>query len=151
MFKGLISKKFCEIQSHYYETLNRKRNEDGLDDIPKRYTGEIWTKNFMRQIVYYSLVQWQVRNNHEHEGKEINESKRKQKEVNEEICKWYNKKDELGEGMKYLFKIPLIFRYMKSMRMKEAWIRTVKLEYKYEIISPLGRDENYESDLLSNP
>ena len=82
--------------------------------------------------------QWQIRNDHVHEEKENNDKKEKRKRINDEIIKWYGMKDTLNERMGYLFKMPLMFRCMKSIRAKEAWIRTIRLENEIMNSSSVG-------------
>ena len=137
-YKGLITKRFCDIQTEYYKKLNDRRSEENLEELPRRFTGEYWTKEFIKHIVYFALVQWQIRNDHVHEEKEYSDKKEKRKRINDEIIKWYEMKDTLDERMKYLFKIPLMFRCMKSIRAKEAWIRTIRLENEIMNNNPEG-------------
>ena len=124
----MISKKFHEVQTRHYRELNEERCAEELEPLPRKFNGDTWAKEFIKQIVYYALTQWQIRNDNVHEGKEQDEKKRRRREVDEEIMKWYERKDEVDTRMKILFKLPLMFRYMKSMRSKEAWLRTITLE-----------------------
>ena len=57
LYKGLITKRFCNIQTGYYKKLNDRRSEENLEELPRRFTGEYWTKNFIKHIVYFALVQ----------------------------------------------------------------------------------------------
>ena len=123
-FKGRISKKFKTIQQTHYDELSKVYEDEGKQ-ISMRLTGEWWTKNMIRRIVYYSLTQWQIRNNKVHdEMSKVEKRDEGKMEINKKIIEWYEKKDTVPKQMKYLFKLPLIDRCMKSIRTNEAWLHT---------------------------
>ena len=111
------------IQDRYYE-------ETKTDKRTRRLNGLYWSKNFIKRIIYYSLVHWQIRNEWVHDASKKENIKAKKKEVNTKIMKWYERKGEFDRDADYLFRLPLLGRYMKSMRNKESWLRTVELEYR---------------------
>ena len=59
---------------------------------------------------------------------EVEKRSKQKDEINKKIMEWYEKRNYVPHEMRYLFKIPLIDRCMRSMKSKEAWIKTVNLE-----------------------
>ena len=128
-FKGRMSRKFREIQHEYYEELREEMEEQEGKKLNMRYDGKWWTTNLIRRIVYYSLTQWQIRNNNVHDLiNELENRERNKDEINNKIIEWYEKKEVAPTSMRYLFRVPLIDRCMKAMRSREAWLRTINLE-----------------------
>ena len=55
------------------------------------------------------------------------------RKLNDKIIGWYDRREEFNESSDYLFDIPVIQRCMMTRRNKEAWIRTVELEYEIQL------------------
>ena len=99
--------------------MNNKQGKEGLK----------WTKNLIKRMIYLSLVHWQIRNDWVHDMTKQENIREKKNKVNDKITEWYEKKSEFEKEAGYLFKIPLLGRCMKSLKNKEAWLRTIELEY----------------------
>ena len=54
----------------------------------------------------------------------------RKKKINDAITEWFKKRNEFNKDSDYLFRESLLSRCMKPTRNKEAWLRTVELEYK---------------------
>ena len=121
VYKGRMTLKFREIQTRYYERNKKHKTE--------RNDGLRWAKNLIKRMIYFSLLHWQVRNEWVHEITRKDNVTERKKKVNDFVIEWYNKRDEFDTDSDYLFKIPLLGRCMKSLKNKEAWIRTTELEY----------------------
>ena len=129
LFKGRLTKLFREVQDRYYREKNKKLEELGMRQLGKGYQASIWIKGMIKQIVFYALNMWQLRNEVVHEGSDMKKLKKKRDETHRNIIKWYEKKDMMGKEFDYLYKEPLITRCLRSQRNNEAWLRTIELEY----------------------
>jgi hypothetical protein len=65
-FIGRLSKQWSDIQQHHYDTINRHRNDRCQDFLAPNYSGQWWASNLIKEIVFYSLNEWQIRNNKLH-------------------------------------------------------------------------------------
>jgi hypothetical protein len=43
--------------------MNRRRNARCQDFLAPKYSGQWWASNLIKQIISYSLNEWQIRNN----------------------------------------------------------------------------------------
>ena len=125
-FKGYVSKRLAYIQQAKYDDINKQRKENDLDELGYKYQGDQWVKNFIGQLIYYSLCHWQIRNEWVHEGKQKEEKRKYKFELLKEVIKLYEEKDEMEEKGHYLFSMTPIERCMKSTIEIEGWIETVK-------------------------
>ena len=81
-------------------------------------------------MIYFSLVHWQIRNEWVHDEKKKENINEKEKKINDAITERFKKRNEFDKDSEYLFRESLLSRCMKPMRNKEAWLRTIELEYK---------------------
>ena len=128
-FRGRISKRFSVIQGNYYDEIRRRIDGTGIGKLSKQYKGQWWSRELIRQMIFYSLNLWQIRNEFAHVGNEDKEKIREKKKINDKVMEWYNRMNEFTNETRYLFRVPLIERCMRNTRMNEAWLRTVSLEY----------------------
>ena len=126
-FKGRMSKEFIIIQEKYYEGIREKIEETGIGKLSLKFKGSWWMKEIIKRIIFYSLNMWQIRNEFVHGENRPKKAKEKDM-INKEIVQWYGRSNEYIQ-MRYLFELSLVERCMKSQRIKEAWLRTVRLEY----------------------
>jgi len=59
-FKGRLSNKWTTAQGLWYDHM--RHNLPSSEKFPKRYTGPIWMKKLVAQLIYYNLNRWQIRN-----------------------------------------------------------------------------------------
>lgn len=64
--KGWLSKQWSKTQQSTYDTMNRRRNARCQDFLAPKYSGQWWASNLIKQIISYSLNEWQIRNNKLH-------------------------------------------------------------------------------------
>ena len=83
-FKGRLSREWQVIQDHEYERLKQQGEE-----IPNYKTGMWWTTRLIRLIIYFTLNEWQVRNDHLHEKKEKTERDVRRTQLKELTYKMY--------------------------------------------------------------
>jgi len=60
VFKGRLSNKWTTAQGLWYDHM--RHNLPSSKKFPKRYTGPIWMKKLVTQLIYYNLNRWQTRN-----------------------------------------------------------------------------------------
>jgi hypothetical protein len=59
-FIGRLSTKWTTAQGIWYDHM--RHNLPTSQKFPKRYTGPIWMKKLVAQLIYYNLNRWQIRN-----------------------------------------------------------------------------------------
>ena len=64
VFKGRLSKKWTLAQGTWYDHM--RHNLPSSEKFPKRYTGPIWMKKLVAQLIFYNLNRWQIRNEAAH-------------------------------------------------------------------------------------
>ena len=119
--KGLLSKKWGELQEEEYKKI-RKREK-----LEVWYTGTWWTKQLIKHIIFWSLNEWQKRNEHLH--KEINDrvETNKIKRYSEEILTLYQlQEDRPMAHLKRYFRLPLIEKLQQSPNRQKQWIDTIR-------------------------
>ena len=124
--KCYISRELKKIQQDNYDRINDEREVNGEGRLSYKYTGEWWMKNLMRQIMYFALSHWQIRNDEEHKEKEKIEKQRYKMELTRRILEEYENKDEVGKEYQYLFDMAPLDRCMKPELNIEGWLNTVE-------------------------
>ena len=130
IFKGRLSKMFRKIQDDYYDKLRDRIEETGVGKLSKKFSGSWWVKGIIKQLIFYSLNLWQIRNEFAHEDDEEKKRNEELLKIKNEIIKWYRMRDEFDKETRHLFRVTLFERCMKDTRMNEAWLRTVRLAYR---------------------
>ena len=54
----------CQCDGGFYDTPSSPEDDNDGDGakFPKRYTGPIWMKKLVAQLIFYNLNRWQIRN-----------------------------------------------------------------------------------------
>ena len=73
-FRGRLSKEIGQIQDREYEIL---RSKDPT--LQKHFTGTWWTSHLIRLIIYFSLNEWQTRNDTLHNDRIQSEREERKK------------------------------------------------------------------------
>ena len=119
--KGLISKKWGEIQEAEYNKI-RKREK-----LEVWYTGNWWTKHLIKNIIFWALNEWQKRNEHLHKDIEQRTDEKNRRQSNEEIIELYRQQDERPTArLKRYFKLPLIEKLQQNPNRQRQWIETIR-------------------------
>jgi len=86
---------------HYYQSGGAKynraiiichRNTKCQDPpLPPKYSGQWWASNLIKQIIYYSLNEWQIRNNKLHADLTENQYNTDRTKLQHEVQEWYSR------------------------------------------------------------
>jgi hypothetical protein len=125
IFKGRLTTRWTTIQRQYM------RQE--IDDYPtpSYRTAEWWTIGLIQQLIYFTLNTWQIRNDHLHREKEIQEAMKRRVLLQEEMLSWYNRAPTLGCIFDKYFRIPFLQRKTYPTKQIHSWLETVKAQYGY--------------------
>ena len=119
--KGLFSSKWGSIQDIEYEKI-RKREK-----LEIWYTGTWWTKHLIKNIIYWSLNEWQKRNDHLHKDIEQRNEETKRKRCQEEIMELYRQQENRPtRRLKKYYKTPLIEKLQLNPSKQRQWIDTIR-------------------------
>jgi hypothetical protein len=92
-FKGRITEKWSEIQQKVYSKINAERKKQNKPPLSKAFSGQWWAAKVIKQVVYYSLNAWQIRNNHLHKEKEQEEYYKERNNLQQQVSEWYEKQE----------------------------------------------------------
>jgi ribonuclease HI len=121
LFKGLISKTWGAIQEDEYIKI---RQREGLAIW---YTGSWWTKSLIKHIVFWSLNEWQKRNEQLHKDIEQRECEKTRKENKEHIVQLYQLQETNPVGkLRRYYKVPLIEKLQQNPTRQRQWIETIR-------------------------
>ena len=124
-FKGRISKRWGDIQDRFFVALD-------LPDCQAYKTGLWWASNVIRQIIYFSLNSWQIRNDALHKDKVQTTYNEERKELRCRVRWWYNQEKKMESAtMKNYFKKSMLSRAKDTNQSLSCWIDSVELSYKY--------------------
>ena len=123
-FRGRMATGWSKIQSDHYATLD-------MPECQAYKTGSWWTSNLIRQVIYFSLNSWQIRNDVLHKDKVATEYKRERDELCARGRFWYRNASKLGKRMQKYFKRTTLEREKDSNQQIACWIDTLEAHYKY--------------------
>lgn len=95
-FKGRISRQWSNIQSRHYES----------PDLPASQaykTGKWWASNLMRQVIYFSLNAWQIRNDVLHKDRLESNYEAERGKLRTHVRLWYSKAHKFSWKMQQIF------------------------------------------------
>jgi ribonuclease HI len=121
LYKGLLSKKWGEIQEEEYNRIRER------EELQVWYTGTWWMKSLIKHIIFWSLNEWQKRNEKLHDNidkRKIDDQKRDNKE---HILNLYQLQDQnpIGKLNRY-YKVPLIEKLQQNPVRQRQWIETIR-------------------------
>ena len=121
-----MAKSWQYIQGRHFESLD-------LPESQVYKTGLWWTANLIRQVSYFSLNTWQIRNDALHSDKK----ERVYNEDRSELCKrmrwWYNKAPRMSIKMQKYFRKSALVRGRECNQNIACWIDTFEAHYKYAV------------------
>jgi hypothetical protein len=119
--KGIISKEWGRIQEEEY---NKIREREGLEIW---YTGMWWTKHLIKHVIFWTLNEWQKRNEQLHREIEKRTLSKKRRECQQEIIQLYEQQDtDPARKLKRYFKTPLIERLQQNPARQKQWIESIR-------------------------
>ena len=119
--KGLISKTWGKIQDEEYTKIRQR------EKLEVWYTGNWWTKHLIKNIIFWSLNEWQQRNEHLHKEIEQRIAEKERRRSNEEIIEMYRQQDlRPVASLKRYFKLPLINKLQQNPSRQRQWIETIR-------------------------
>ena len=119
--KGLISKKWGEIQEMEYKKIRQR------EKLEIWYTGNWWTKHLIKNIIFWALNEWQKQNEHLHKELESLIEEKKRRKCNEEIIELYRQQElQPTVRVKRYFKVPLIDKLQQNPSGQRQWIETIR-------------------------
>ena len=125
-FKGRMAKEWGVVQGQYYNTLD-------LPESQAYKTGVWWTANLIRQITYFSLNQWQIRNDFLHKEKVETVYNQERSELRKRMRWWYRQESKMSRAMKKYFKKTFLERGKECNQNLACWIDTLEAHYKYAV------------------
>ena len=126
IFKGRISTKWQQIQQKH---MNEQQREN---DSPSYRTAEWWAAGLIQQLIYFTLNTWQIRNDHLHQAKELTETNRIRREVQEEMAAWYIRAPALGRRFDKYVQLPLLQRKTQSTKQLQSWVAMMQEQTDYD-------------------
>ena len=130
--KDVLSKQWSEIQQSHYDTTNRRRNTKCRDILSPKYSGQWWASNLIKQIIFYSQNEWQIRNKL-HADITENQHNTDSTNLKNEVQEWYRRQTEptFQRTDQALFRKTLLERLQKTNFVLQNWCETVALVYRY--------------------
>ena len=119
--KGLLSKKWGKIQETEYKKIGQR------EKLEVWYTGNWWTKHLIKNIIFWSLNEWQKRNEHLHNEIEQRIKEKDRQQCNEDIIELYRQHElrPIANVRRY-FKLPLIDKLQQNPSRQRQWIETIR-------------------------
>ena len=130
-FKGRITKKWSEIQQKVYSKINAERKKQNKTPLSKAFSGQWWAAKVIKQVVYYSLNAWQIRNNHLHKEKEQEEYYKERNNLQMKVSEWYKKQELFEKEDEHHFIIPTLERMNQSNGQMKTWCTAIQAIYNY--------------------
>ena len=119
--KGILSKEWGKIQEEEYDIIRRR------EKLEVWYTGTWWTKHLIKNIIFWSLNEWQKRNEHLHHEVDKREIEKKRKECQEDIMELYERQENRPNAkVKRYFKTPLIDKLQQNPARQRQWIESIR-------------------------
>jgi len=119
--KGLLSKRWGTIQDEEYDRIRER------EKLEVWYTGDWWSKNLIKHIIFWALNEWQLRNDCLHKEKEQRRKDDQRREYHEEISNLYQQQEDKPIArVKRYFRIPLIDRLQHNPARQKQWIGTIR-------------------------
>ena len=78
-FKGRLSKKWTAAQSKWYNHM--RHNHHSKTKFPKNYTGPIWMRKLIAQLIFYNLNRWQIRNEAAHTSESAEDYEKNERQI----------------------------------------------------------------------
>jgi len=70
--------------------VERDLQSENATPLSKTFSGQWWAAKLIKQVVYYSLNAWQIRNNHLlHKEKEQAEYYKEREQLKQQVTEWY--------------------------------------------------------------
>ena len=119
--KGLISKKWGAIQEEEYKKIRQR------EKLEVWYTGTWWTKNLIKNIIFWALNEWQKRNEHLHKDIEQRDIEKLRRKCHEEVVELYQQQELRPIArLKRYFKLPMIEKLQQNPGRQRQWIDTIR-------------------------
>ena len=101
--------------------------------LPPKYSGQWWASNLIKQIIYYSLNEWQIRNNKLHADLTENQYNTDRTNLKHEVQEWYSRQTDstLQRTDQALFRKTLLERLQEPNFALQNWCDTFALVYRY--------------------
>ena len=126
LFKGRICTMWKEIQGRHFEAMKDKDNQ------PAYKNADWWAAGIIQQLTYYSLNEWQIRNDYLHKEKEQQERNKVRRKLQREMEDWYEQAPALAKKYDKYFKLPLLQRKTHSTKQLQSWLSTLKEQWEYQ-------------------
>jgi hypothetical protein len=114
--------------------------------LSKTFSGQCWAAKLIKQVVYYSLNAWQIRNNHLlHKEKEQAEYYKEREQLKQQVTEWYAiQNDEIFQpNDAQYFNTPQLERRNDTHERKKKWCTAIQAIYdfnKYQKQRTHGKD-----------
>ena len=119
--KGLFSTEWGKIQEEEYLKIRKREKLDIW------YTGTWWTKHLIKNIIFWSLNEWQKRNECLHQEVENRLKEIKRKECQKDIMELYTmQEDRPTAKLKRYFNTPLIKKLQQNPNRQRQWIESIR-------------------------
>jgi hypothetical protein len=119
--KGVLSKEWSNLQEKEYDRIRSK------EQLALWFTGDWWSKHLIKHIIFWALNEWQKRNDCLHKDLEEENSRKKQRECQEEITRLYAQQENRPlKAVKRYFSKPLIERLQQNPAGQRQWIETIR-------------------------
>ena len=127
-FKGRISTKWMTAQSMWYD--NMRHNQNSKKKFPKSYTGPLWAKKLIAQLIYYNLNRWQIRNEAAHSTESAEQYDKIRDRFKSTITALYQQNNETGE-ISSIYRQPLGDILTMSNERMSNWLQSHKASTSY--------------------
>ena len=136
-FKGRLSKKWTHAQGMWYD--NMRHNLHSTEKFPKSYTGPIWMKKLVAQLIFYNLNRWQIRNEAAHASDTAAEYEHTRDRYKETITALYQKNAD-SEGTTSIYRQPLSDVLTMSNERLSNWLHSHKASTSYRASKAYHQD-----------
>ena len=127
-FKGRISKKWVTAQSMWYD--NMRHNQNSKEKFPKNYTGPLWAKKLIAQLIFYNLNRWQIRNEAAHSSESSEQYEEIRDRFKSTITALYQHNEETGDTSS-IYRQPLCDILTMSNERMSNWLQSHKASTSY--------------------
>ena len=127
-FKGRLSKKWTAAQSMWYDHMHH--NQHSKTKFPKYYTGSIWIKKLIAQLIFYNLNRWQIQNEAAHASESAEEYEKTRERFTATIKALYQLNAESDETSS-IYRQPLEDILAMSNERLSNWLQSHKASTSY--------------------
>jgi hypothetical protein len=123
IFQGRLCTRWRNMQTKHYKTSHTPR--------PKYKTGNWWAAGIIQHLIFFTLNSWQLRNNHLHKDKKLQEYNILRQKLIGEMERWYSRANNLGASFRKYFRLPELQRKTHSVKQLQSWLATLNEQCNY--------------------